>query len=255
MRASRTLVFALSLVTAAPLSAQTLGGTSAPLYATREGLQDLLRQYEEAAGSGAYSSDYRALANQEADLIRSRLEEGDFQVGDKILLQVLGQETLTDTFTVATGRVIHLPNIGEIPLRGKLRSELPAYMQETIGSYVRNADVDVGALVQIAVIGDVRTPGFHWVGAETLVTDLIMTAGGPTPSSNIEKAEIHRGQQTIWKGEPLQMAMRDGRTIDQISLRSGDQIEIPTRTGSIWRSLLSAAPYLLPLGFAISRIF
>src|ERR1043166_2314097 len=43
--------------------------------------------------------------------IRERLENGDFNVGDRIALRVANVPSLTDTFTVRGGRVLELPDI------------------------------------------------------------------------------------------------------------------------------------------------
>jgi hypothetical protein len=104
-------------------------------------------------------------------------------------------------------------------------------------------------------MGQVGTPGFHWVGADILLADLVMVAGGPTGDANMEKAEIERGARVIWQGDPMRVAMQEGHTIDQMSLRSGDQLQIPARTSGTFRTILGALPYLIPIGFALSRLF
>ena len=50
------------------------------------------------------------------------------------------------------------------------------------------------------------------------------------------EAGIHpsgsRGGERIWTGKGMQQAVQYGLTLDQMSLRSGDQIFVPQDTGS-----------------------
>src|SRR5438105_3922021 len=59
-----------------------------------------------------------------AALIRARLENGDFQAGDRIFIRVEGDSILTDTVTVVEGLQLPIRGLGSIPLHGVLRSEL-----------------------------------------------------------------------------------------------------------------------------------
>src|SRR3990172_1406722 len=79
------------------------------LYATRTQLRDMLARYEAGSNASAYSDAVRSVAGDEAELIRLRLENGDFEVGDVISLTVTGQPTLSTDFTVAPGYLLILP--------------------------------------------------------------------------------------------------------------------------------------------------
>jgi hypothetical protein len=67
--------------------------------------------------------------------------------------------------------------------------------------------------------------------------------------------EIKRGGETIWDGDPLQTALVQGRTMDQLSLRAGDVIEIPAARNRSIGELIRSLYYLVPLSFAIMRLF
>ncbi len=224
-------------------------------HVTREELQELLSTYEEAARSRAYSDDLRTRARYEADLIRGRLESGDFQVGDRIILTVETQPTLTETFTVGTGTMLSLPLIGDIPLTGVLRSELEHYLTEQIGRYVRNPVVRARSLIRVSVLGAVGQPGFYVVGSESLLTDVLMMAGGPGPAAQLTKIRIERGNESIWEGDPLQQAIIEGRTLDQLSLRAGDRIIVPNEAQGSWLSTLQIVGTVAGIAWAVMRIF
>jgi protein involved in polysaccharide export with SLBB domain len=206
---------------------QAPDSAAARVLVTRQQLEDLLRQLEESSQSPAYSASMRARSRVEANLLSARLEQGDFQVGDRIGLTVDAESTLTDTFTVATGRVLNLPGIGSIPLAGVLHSELNEYLTGQIGRFVRNPVVRAKSLIRVAILGAVAKPGYYTVPTEALVSDVLMHAGGPTATAKLLQTRIERGTEALWEGERLQQAIAEGRTLDALSLQAGDRIEVP----------------------------
>ena len=210
---------------------------------TRSALEDLLQALDQSATSSAYSAALRAHAQSEAAAVRTRLAEGDFQTGDRIVLRVDGEQALTDTFTVGAGRVLALPIVGPVDLTGVLRSELEPHLQQVIAKYVRAPTVHARSLIRIAVLGEVGRPGFYTLPSETVLTDALMVAGGPSKGAKIRGVRILRGDATVWDGEPLRQAMAAGRTLDQLSLIAGDEIEVPAQGAGIFST---------PVAYAIS---
>src|SRR5207237_10457601 len=136
--------------------AQSAGapGASHPrrLQQTRTELESRLRQLEEMASQnrGGLSDSERA----EAAYIRSRLDEGDFHVGDRILIAVedptppavtssgpvvkSSEQQLSDTFTVGLSQELTLPVVGVVPLHGVLRTELEWRLAGEVARYISN---------------------------------------------------------------------------------------------------------------------
>lgn len=247
-----------TLVVAEPSAAQGQEDWDrARLHMTREGLEELLSRYEQATRSAAYSENLRARARFEASLIRTRLEEGDFQVGDQIVLTVEGEEQLTNMFTVAAGRVLVLPVVGEIPLRGVLRSELEEHIRDHVARMIHDPVVRARTSLRISIMGEVTAPGYYTLSSEAPLTEALMAAGGPTREAKLQDMRIQRGGERIWGGQPLQEAVIEGRTLDQLSLRAGDQLWIPREqiTRDFWsiaRVALITIPSVL---YAFTRIF
>ena len=219
---------ALTFVTVHPLTAQTAQDWDAAReQVTRAELQDLLERLEAQTASSAYSSRMRDQARRSIEVIERRLELGDFQVGDRIVLEVEGEEQISDTLTVRSGRVVEVPVVGRLSLEGVLRSELQEAMEDHISDYIRNPRVHTQALIRVSVIGEVANPGFYVVPADVLVTDALMMAGGPTGTANIPQLRIERGSTRIWEGEAMETAVVQGRTLDQMNIQAGDRIVVP----------------------------
>lgn len=226
---------------------------------TRAELEELLTRLEANSESSAYSSRMRAEMRQSIEAIRRRLEHGDFQVGDRIVLWVEREPELSDTLVVSSGGVVHVPIVGDMSVQGVLRSELQSKMQEHIGTYIRNPTVRAQALIRILVHGEVSQPGFYTVPAETVVSDALMIAGGPTQAAKLTDLRVERGSTNVWEGESMQVAVAQGRTLDQMNIQAGDRIVIPTesrRDGwEVFRIVAYSVSAAVSLGFAISRIF
>lgn len=208
---------------------QTSDSSAGGVQVSRQGLEDLLHQLEQSAQSSAYSPSLRERSRFEASLISDRLQQGDFQVGDRISLSVDNEPKLTDTFTVAPGRVLSLPDVGTIPLTGVLRSELTDYLTRRLGQYVRNPVVRTKSLIRISVLGGIGKPGYYTVPTQALVSDVLMQAGGPSVTAKLLETRIERGKETLWGGEQLQQAIAQGRTLDALNLQAGDRIVVPEK--------------------------
>ena len=229
LKAFHTVIAAAgALLLAHSASAQQSGDWNpGRVYMTREALQDLVDRFQKSADSPAYSASLRDRTRRQAELIRRRLIEGDFQVGDRIVLEVENQPVLSDTFTVDPGRTLTLPTIGDVPLAGVLRSELKQRVSEYLGTFLRQPIVRASALIRIAVLGGVVQPGFYAVAGDALLTEAVMMAGGPTARANINEIQIERDMNRIWEGRLLQTAITEGRTLDELNLRAGDRVFIP----------------------------
>jgi hypothetical protein len=197
---------------------------------TRDQLETTLARLEEAATASGYSRSLRQQADREAELVRSRLEHGDFRVGDRVELRVRGHDGLSGTFVVESGQLIQLPQVGEVHLRGILRSELRDHLTQELSRFIRNPDVTAESLIRLGIMGHVNSPGFMVLPASMLLEDALMAAGGPGRDADLDRLVIQRGGDAVWEGGPLQDALVHGLTLDQLSLRAGDRIEVRRRS-------------------------
>ena len=190
--------------------------------ATRAELEQLARAGESSADS---------------DIIRRRLQEGDFQPGDRIILEVMDEAALTDTFAVRQGPSLDLPNMRPVSLAGVLRSELQAKLQTEVARYIRNPQVRAEPLVRIAVSGAVNRPGFFNLPADMVASEVVMVAGGPAANADLRKSVVRRGAEPLLTREQVAAAFGRGASLDQLGMQGGDELVIGQKSGGAMGAL------------------
>jgi protein involved in polysaccharide export with SLBB domain len=232
------------------------GASPERLYVPREELTSLLAFYEQSAASPAYGERLRARAEEQGEVVRTRLENGDFQVGDRIVVTLEYEATASaDTFVVEQGQVVRFPDLGEVKLRGVLRSELGQQLQQFLQRYVREPRLHSRSLVRVQLAGEVASPGFYTMPSETPLPDAIMLAGGPAAEGNLDGIRVERRGTRILTGEVVQDALAEGRTLDELGLQGGDRIVVPTRF-ALGRSqqTIRSVGFILGLPLAIAAL-
>lgn len=185
------------------------------LSATRTELTDLLVRIDPAAAPALIT------------VVQGRLNEGDLRPGDGVVLDVRGEPQLSDTFVVDGELQIALPDVGSIPLRGVLFSELETYMHSQLGQYVREPVVRARPMVRVLVGGAVAHPGFYLVPADALLSQTLMAAGGVTADAEMKKLRAMRAGYPVLEGPEMQKALAQGMTLDRANLRTGDELFVP----------------------------
>jgi protein involved in polysaccharide export with SLBB domain len=230
----------------ARLAAQAVAIEASRAEATREDLERLL------AGMSSAQQESPVAA-----MIRERLNEGDLKVGDRVVLQIKGENRPVDSLIVSPARTITVQDIPEISVRGVLRSELGPYLTEQLSKYFRSPDIQAKALIRIAVLGEVAKPGFYDFPAEALISGVFTTAGGLTGGSDVSKTEIRRGTVVIWQKEAVREAIAKGVTLDQLNFQSGDEINVGAKKAGGAEATLRVIGLIvaLPLSiFALTQV-
>ncbi len=216
---------------------------------TRAELEAMAAQADREA-QAATDPEVKQQKQTEAASLHDRLTNGDFHAGDRIALVVRGDSTLTDTVVVRGGRTIQLANLPDISLAGVLHSELDGYLMKELAKYLRNPDVRAQSLIQIAVLGPVGKPGFYNLPSDMTLTDAIMLAGGPGQASNVNETTIVRNNKEVYGNDAVRHAFISGTTLDQMSLRAGDQIVVGEKGKKDWLRILQVVS--LAAGIAVS---
>lgn len=255
--AGRPVVVAviLALFLASPVAAQT-GGTpaqgvdSAP--ATRSELESRLDRLQELVSEGATGSEARD-ARQRMEVIRRRLEEGDFQPGDVVRLTVRSDSSLTGTFQVNAQRSLELPTIPDVSLSGVLYSEAGSVVREHLGEFIRDPEVRVQVTRRIAILGAVQNPGFYDLAPSTTLSDALMAAGGPTGNAKLEGIKLQRDGRNVLEGrDPSLQRM----TLADLGPSEDDQLVVPQSGGGFGvLDALGVLSTISGVAWGLTRVF
>jgi len=228
--------------------------TPASVSPQRSTLKEAAENFEKAARTEK-DANKRAEYLWQAQVIRKRLAEGDFQTGHRVLLFIAGDSVLSDTFTVMSDQKLQLPNLPEISLAGILDSELQGYLATQLAKYIRNPSIRVEAMLRVQVSGDVAKPGFYSIRTDTPVTDVVMNAGGPSPSAEMSKMELRRGSTTVVHRGGIQTAIQKELTMSDIGARSGDELYVPEKPGtSRWQKVAAVTASLMGIIWAVAYL-
>jgi hypothetical protein len=191
----------------------------------------------------------------EAWLIKSRLENGDFQEGDRIvvMLHSTAAKQAAETLTVRAGRVLQLPEMDDLSLVGVLRSELTQRFSQHLAKYLQDSEVRTTPLLRVAVLGSVPRPGYYYVSADLVLNDVIMRAGGPASDADLNGVVVRRGPTVIWDAQDTRTALTDGMSLDRLNLRAGDEVYVAGQHHVPWATIFTITLSLVTLGVTLIR--
>jgi SLBB domain-containing protein len=189
----------------------------------------------------------------EAQIIRHRLNEGDFQVGDRVLVTVRGPGGFSDTLTVRAGPQLELPQIAPLPLAGVLRAELLERLTAHLSQFIRDPVVSARPLLRVGILGDVAHPGYYYASADLPLSDVLMTAGGPGTDADLSKVDVRRGGHVLLDARDTHVALAAGRSMDMVHMQAGDEITVGRQRQFNWPIIVSSATAVLGLLIAISQ--
>lgn len=221
--------------------------------ATRAELEEAATRADQAARA-AKSSSARAGSLRTAQRIRTRLREGDFQPGHRILLAVYGDSALSDTFTVRADRKLLLPNLPPLSVVGVLDSELESFLQKELSTYLRNPTIRAQGLLRLSILGAVGQPGFYSFPIDFALTDVIMEAGGPDGDAELNGSEIRRSGSVAVDKKGMQEAFRLGLTLNDVGVRPGDELVVPGSSRSKWQKVATVAGVVTGLAWTVSAL-
>jgi len=178
----------------------------------------------------------------------------EFHVGDRIALTVdspqpgaPGVQSIRDTLTVRDGLILTLAGLGDVHLAGVKRADIQKYLTQEVGKFIRDPIVHATALVRIAVLGQVTKPGFYTVPSDMLLSDVVMSAGGPTPNADLNRSVVKRGSADVIPKEQLASALAAGTTLDQMHLAPGDALVVGEKATSSWDTILKVVGVTVPV--------
>jgi protein involved in polysaccharide export with SLBB domain len=226
-RTSGWLVVTVFLAFLASISAESQAQSAPGLLVSRAELTAAATHAEVAATTGDPAK--RVQNAMLAGAIRLRLRDGDFQVGDRVVVKVISDAVRRDTVVVRSDRSLELPGMIIVPVAGVLRSELQERVSTEVLKYVKAQQVDVTPLMRVGVLGAVARPGYFAFASDIPITDAIMGAGGPTGTADVGRSFVRRQNQEYRSAGETTQAIASGLTLDQFGLSAGDELIVGQR--------------------------
>jgi polysaccharide biosynthesis/export protein len=143
--------------------------------------------------------------------------------GDRLRIQVFGQEGLTNSYIVDAAGNVSITLIGSVPARGLTTVDLARRIADRLrNGYIRNphVSVEVEAYRPFFILGEVNAPGQYPYVPNMTVEAAVAIAGGFAPRAS--KSDIWIGRS--YNGETMRCAVPP-----DFALRPGDTITVRER--------------------------
>jgi polysaccharide biosynthesis/export protein len=161
--------------------------------------------------------------------------------GDRIRVDIFQVEELSGEYVVLVDGSVSFPLIGNQKVEGLTVAQLNAMLAQKYAAYLKRPIVTIGLLsprpLKVAIAGEVNRPGSYTMNFGEQgqkfpsVTDLIQQAGGITTTADVGQVQIRRviqGRQQVVTLDMWQL-IRNGNQGQNIALRDGDSVVIPTK--------------------------
>ena len=158
----------------------------------------------------------------------------DISVADQGGVQNLG---LNDDFVIDSRGYITLPIIGEVRAIGHTRRSLARAIEDSLS--IRAVRVTCAPLIRLTLLGAVNKPGSYLIEPKESLWELINDAGGPSNNADIRKIYVERSGKVIVKN--LLQGFEQAHALEQIGVRSGDQVYVPGRSSFNIRTVVDYA--------------
>jgi polysaccharide export outer membrane protein len=143
--------------------------------------------------------------------------------GDRLRVQVFGQDGLTNSYIVDASGNISMTLIGSVPVRGLTTAQVARAITERLrNGYIRNPHVSVEVEVYrpFFILGEVNAPGQYPYVPNMTVEAAVAIAGGFAPRAN--KGDILLARN--YNGEVMR-----NRVLPDFPMRPGDTITVRER--------------------------
>ena len=166
------------------------------------------------------------------------IDEYRIGVGDQLQVSVWQNAELSLSVPVRPDGQISVPLVGDIEAEQRTPEELSAAITKALGNYVRHAQVTVIVtaansaefLQRVRITGAVNAPQSVKFRRGMTVLDLVLQAGGLTPFSAANDAQLYRQTKDGLKVYLVKLddIMKEGQLQTNYQIRPSDILTIPT---------------------------
>jgi polysaccharide export outer membrane protein len=147
------------------------------------------------------------------------------RVGDQVVVQVWRQPEFSGEFFVTEEGGLSHPLLKQVRASLRTPDEVRASLEFFLTGFEAEPNFVVEAFYRVVVGGEVRSPGAQMVRAGSVVTDVLLLAGGPTERGDPRRVVLRRGGQAY--GGNIQDPNSQFRSV---VLHSGDELILERET-------------------------
>jgi polysaccharide biosynthesis/export protein len=160
----------------------------------------------------------------------------DYVIGpeDMLMITVWKNDALSRTLPVRPDGKISLPLLHDVQAAGLTPMQLRDKLANALGEFMPNPEVAVSVIevrsYRVSVLGEVQKPGVLQLKADTTVLEAIALSGGFRDFASPGKITIlRRDANGTTQKIPFNYnrAIKDNRTQDNVTLKSGDVVVVP----------------------------
>lgn len=179
---------------------------------------------------------------------------GDFEPGDGVRIITwqspvnksnVGDLGISNDYIIDRRGRIFLPLIGDMRVVGLTREALQDSLEVRYRKYASGLSFVCKPLIRIAVLGVVNKPGTYVIEPTESLWSVIDLAGGPLTGADFEKIYYVRNGEVV--AENLLAQFERAYSIQEIGMRSGDQLYIPGKSTFSIRTVFQYTSFLTSL--------
>jgi len=187
-------------------------------------------------------------------------EQATFAPGDGVRIQIwqLGERSqnliknINGEYNIDGYGFIELPMVGPFKVSGKTTNEVAREIKKKYADYLEEPFIIVHRLIRVVLLGEFMRPGAYRIDPRESLWRLIEMAGGPTNKCDLNKLNVVRNDEPVVKN--LLGAFEKGYSLEEIGVKSGDQIHGPAIKHFGLQTILTAANFAVSIALLYIRL-
>ena len=150
---------------------------------------------------------------------------------------------LSGDYTIDGNGFALFPIIGKLKVTGMNPDRLTQLLTERYSPYLRDPIIYIEPLMRVILQGAFNQPGAYRIVPTGSLWELVELAGGPTTTCDLKKMRVERGGKVVMKNVLGQFER--GYSIQDIGLRSGDQLIAPEHSKISFREVRNTLTFIM----------
>ena len=138
-------------------------------------------------------------------------------------------DLVADDYIINGDGYVLFPIIGRLKVKGLSVGRLEETLVEKYRPYIKNPIIIITPLIRVVLQGAFNKPGSYRIDPKSSLWELVEIAGGPGQGCDLKKLRVERSGAIVV--ENLLKSFERGHSIEDVNIRSGDQIIAPYKGG------------------------